>query len=248
MSSVAQSRPLGENTSEAKASPLLTVRLLRALGNLAERHGWFLFAAISLACGMGVFENNLVTRHLDHDELFTFYIAQAPSLGQSIKISQTVDLQPPLSYLLVRVSFSIFGVSAWSCRLPFLLAYACSTALLFYFVGRLVSPLYGLIATLLLWSTPYTSLATEARPYAILLCFTALTLVMWYAAAARIIPLVAGQDSWPWRWPDSACSYPMYSGYWFMVRFWGRRSSANGFEEDPIGACGQRCWRRFSRL
>jgi hypothetical protein len=188
MSSVAQGRPLGENALEAKASPLLTVRFLCALGNLAERHGWFLFAAISLACGMGLLESNLVTRHLDHDELFTFYIAQAPSLGQSIRVSQTVDLQPPLSYLLVRLSFSIFGVSAWSCRLPFLLAYACSAALLFYFVRRLVSPLYGLISTLLLWSTPYTSLATEARPYALLLCFTVLTMVTWYTSTEEDHP------------------------------------------------------------
>ena len=189
MNSLAHGRPLGGTTTvEAKPSSLMTVRLLHALGNVAERHAWFLFIAISLVCGIGLLERSLVTRHLDHDELFTFYIGQAPSVGQLLKVSQTVDLQPPLSYLLARTSFAIFGISAWSCRLPFLLAYVSFAALLFYFVRRLVSSVYGLITTLMVWSNPYTSLATEARPYALLLCFTTLTLVMWYWSTEQESP------------------------------------------------------------
>jgi len=123
---------------------------------------------------------SLSTRHLDHDEIFTFYIAQAPTLRQLFELTHTVDLHPPLSYLLVRGSFAIFGVSSWSCRLPFLLSYLVATALLFYLLSRLSSPLYGLIGTLFLWSTPSARLAGEARPYAMLLCFTSLMLVSWH--------------------------------------------------------------------
>src|SRR5258708_21924859 len=113
------------------------------------------------------------------------------------KLLHPVDLHPPLSYLLVRVSFAIFGFSAWSCRLPFLLCYLVAAALLFYLLSRLLSPLYGLIATLFLWSTPYAYLAGEARPYAMLLCFTSLMLVSWYQAAE-------GEDLRRRRWALAA--------------------------------------------
>jgi hypothetical protein len=122
----------------------------------------------------------MASRHLDHDELFTFYIAQAQTLRDLLKLTHTIDLHPPLSYLLVRASFAIFGVSAWSCRLPFLLAFLATSGLLFFFLCRILSPLHGLISTLLLWTTPYAHLANEARPYSLLLCFTALMLVSWY--------------------------------------------------------------------
>lgn len=182
MSTQAQIRPICANPELVSGpSRFLTVRLLLLIAQFAETQGWALFAAISLACGWGRI-HNLASRHLDHDELFTFYIAQAPSLRQLIQYTHTIDLHPPLSYLLVRASFALFGVSSWSCRLPFLLAYLAATALLFVFLSRLLSPLYGLIATLLLWSTPFSFLANEARPYAMLLCFTALLLVSWYRA------------------------------------------------------------------
>src|ERR1019366_7641814 len=96
----------------SNSSPFLSVRLLLAIAHFAETHGWLLCAAISLFCGWGRL-NAMVTRHLDHDEIFTFYIAQAPTLRQLFKLSHIVDLQPPLSYLLVRASFAIFGVSSW---------------------------------------------------------------------------------------------------------------------------------------
>ncbi|HKB99835.1 MAG TPA: glycosyltransferase family 39 protein, partial [Terriglobales bacterium] len=161
-----------------------TVRFLLALARLAETRSWLFFAAICLSCGWGRM-HSLITRHLDHDEIFTFYIAQSQTLRQLFKLTHTVDLHPPLSYLLVRMSFAIFGVSAWSCRLPFLLCYLVAAGLLFYLLSRLLSPLFGLITTLFLWSTPYAYLAGEARPYAMLLCFTSLMLVSWRQAVER---------------------------------------------------------------
>jgi 4-amino-4-deoxy-L-arabinose transferase-like glycosyltransferase len=162
-------------------SPFLTVRLLLVIAHLAETYGWLFFAAICLGCGWGRMKA-LGSRQLDHDELFTFYIAQAPTLRQLFNLTHTVDLHPPLSYLLVRASFAVFGPSSWSCRLPFLLSFLAAAALLFFFVSRLLSPLYGLISTLFLWSIPMAYLATEARPYAMLLCFTVVLLVSWQEA------------------------------------------------------------------
>ncbi|MGA7448460.1 MAG: glycosyltransferase family 39 protein [Terriglobales bacterium] len=185
MSLVARMQPVRADSAPGSASSsFFTVRLLHAIADFADTRGWLLFTAISLACGWGLL-NTMVTRRLDHDEIFTFYIAQAPSLHRLLQVSHAVDFQPPLSYLLVRASFAMFGTNAWSCRLPFLLASFGTAALMFYFVGRHCSPHYGLIAVLLLWGSPYSFLAYEARPYALLLCFSTLILVSWYQAATE---------------------------------------------------------------
>jgi hypothetical protein len=185
MSGLAQTPMIAaERGLYADASPFVTVRILRALSRFVETGKWIAFAAVSLLCGWAR-PHAMATRHLDHDELFTFYIAQAPTLRQMLVLTRTIDLHPPLSYLLVRGSFAIFGVSAWSCRLPSFVAFVLTTVLLFWFVTRMLSPVHGLIPVLLLWSSPYSYLATEARSYSLLLCFTTLVLVSWYQAATH---------------------------------------------------------------
>ena len=44
-----------------------------------------------------------------HDELFTYYIAQAPTVRELLHLTRTIDLNPPLSYLITRVTFHILG-------------------------------------------------------------------------------------------------------------------------------------------
>src|ERR1700691_6133261 len=150
MTSIARSRPMRAASKVGSgSSSFFTVRLLYAIAAFAEIHSWLVFAAICLGCGWGRMAN-LNSRHLDHDEIFTFYIAQAPTLRELLRLTHRIDLHPPLSYLLVRTSFAIFGVSAWSCRLPFLLAFLGTSVLLFVFLRRLLSPVYGLMAILLL--------------------------------------------------------------------------------------------------
>src|SRR6202521_3562507 len=166
----------------ADSSPFVTVRVLQAISRFVETRGWVAVAAVTSVCGW-IRLNSLASRHLDHDELYTFYIAQAPTLRQLLALTRTIDLHPPLSYLLIRASFAIFGVNSWSCRLPSVLAFFFTVALVFWLAKRILSPLYGIISVLLLWSVPFTYQADEARPYSLLLCFTALMLVSWYRAA-----------------------------------------------------------------
>jgi hypothetical protein len=197
VSSLAPSRPIRQKSDlDSASNQYLTVRLLLAISNFVNTHGWALFAMTSLACGWSAI-GGMASRHLDHDELFTYYIAQAPSLHQLFSLTHTIDLHPPLSYLLVRASFGVFGVSSWSCRLPFFLAFLGASALVFLFVKRLFAPVYGIIAVLFLWMSPYSRLATEARPYAMMLCFTALLLVSW----SEIVEAgVAGDGEGPNLW------------------------------------------------
>ncbi|MGC2150545.1 MAG: glycosyltransferase family 39 protein [Terriglobales bacterium] len=180
MSSFDRTQAIGPGAKPSlEASSFLTVRFLHAVAGFADAHGWPFFAAISFFFGWD-YLSGMGSRHLDHDELFTFYIAQAPSLRKLFALTHTIDLHPPLSYLFVRASFAIFGASSWSCRLPFLLAFFAFSALLFLFLSRLLSPLYGLMAVLTLWISPYAHLAIEARSYSMVLCFTGLMLVSWY--------------------------------------------------------------------
>lgn len=161
--------------------------LLTQIANLVEQHSWPVFAAITLWCGRSRLSGQLY-RNLGHDELYTFYIAQAASIHKLLILSRTVDLHPPLTYLFARFSMAIFGASAWACRAPSALAFVATTALIFSFLKRITSALYGLIAVLFLWSFPYVYSAPVARPYSWILCFTALMLVGWYREAEEIGP------------------------------------------------------------
>jgi 4-amino-4-deoxy-L-arabinose transferase-like glycosyltransferase len=176
-------------------SPLFTIRLLRALSRFVNAHGWIVFTAVSLACGW-LRLSAFTSRPLDHDELYTFYIAQAPTLKALLALTRSIDLHPPLSYLLIRASFSVFGIHAWSCRLPSVLACFIAVSLLFWMMKQILSPLYGIVSVLLFWSVPYTYQADEARPYSLLLCFTTLMLVGWYRATAAEDSGLASDSRW----------------------------------------------------
>lgn len=181
MNSLTHNRWIGVQSAASRPSPFASVRLIRALARFVDSHGWIVFTAVSSACAwlrLRTFDS----RHLDHDELYSYYIAQAPTLKQLLLLTRTVDLHPPLSYLLIRISFAMFGVSSWSCRLPSVIAILCTAALVFWMARRIFTSLYGIIAVLVFWSVPFTYQADEARPYSLLLCFTALMLASWYRA------------------------------------------------------------------
>ena len=126
-----------------------------------------------------------LNKPLWHDELFTFYIAQARDIRALLNEIQLVDLNPPLSYLATRLSFSIFGVNTLSCRLPEILGFLLAMVSLYLFVRRRAGTLYGLLAAGLLYAGAYGALATEARPYGLLLGFIALSLLGWQLARER---------------------------------------------------------------
>jgi len=67
--------------------------LIPSIANFTNAHGWAVFTIVTLWCGWVRF-SGLPYRHLDHDELYTFYIAQAPSLGKLLTLTRTVDLHP----------------------------------------------------------------------------------------------------------------------------------------------------------
>ncbi len=117
-------------------------------------------------------------RHLWHDELYTLYISTAPSLARLWK-EIPLDLNPPLEYLAVRASTELFGESAYAVRLPSILAFLAGSLCLYRFAARRFNSWYGLLAMLVFWASPFFYYATEARPYALVIGFLGLTLLLW---------------------------------------------------------------------
>ena len=52
------------------------------------------------------------SRLLWHDELYTYYIAKTPTLARFIAAATEVELQPPMQYVLSRLSMRVLGDSA----------------------------------------------------------------------------------------------------------------------------------------
>jgi hypothetical protein len=146
-----------------------------------ERHSWILFPLILLAFVPKILLQSR-GRPLWHDELFTYYISQAPDLATLVHQTRTLDLNPPLSFLLVRGALHAFHPSATVCRLPYMLGFILCMGCLYSFVSKKVGPLWGMAAALLLASGVAFPYALEARPYGLLLGFTALGFLGWQKA------------------------------------------------------------------
>jgi len=137
-------------------------------------------APIALLAFYGVLIFFANHRHLWHDELYTFYIASAPSLSD-LRQNLLLDLNPPLLYLLSRVTMSIFGNTAFAVRLPSIVAFFAGSLCLYTLVRRrFQSSAYGALAVIVFWATPAFYFATEARPYGLILGFFALAMFAWY--------------------------------------------------------------------
>ncbi|MGA8029467.1 MAG: glycosyltransferase family 39 protein [Bryobacteraceae bacterium] len=120
-------------------------------------------------------------RHLWHDELFTYYIAKSPSMTQFWQALR-LDLNPPLSYLLVRGSLSVLGDNSYAVRFPFIVAFLVGSLCFYSFVSRRLRPAYGLLAMLVFWSTPFFYLSNEARPYGLIIGFFGMAMLAWQRA------------------------------------------------------------------
>lgn len=119
---------------------------------------------------------------LSHDELFTLYISRAASLHDLFRDIRLIDLNPPLSYLLTRLSLRVLPAETLACRFPEMLAFLVAMLALFTFVRRRMGVLFGLLAGALFFSSLAGELAILARPYALLLACLTLVLVSWQKA------------------------------------------------------------------
>src|SRR5580704_9894593 len=117
------------------------------------------------------------------DELYTLYLSRLPdmtSLWAALK--QGVDFNPPLFYILTRLSESLFVEVLIAIRLPEIIGFWVFCLCLFRFVSTRTSVLAGAIAMLFPMVTTAWFYAYEARPHGIVLGFAGIALVCWQSA------------------------------------------------------------------
>jgi hypothetical protein len=118
-----------------------------------------------------------------NDELYTFYMAQLPTMGDvwAALMSRGEQL-PPMFYAITRASWRLFGVGNVSVRLPEIIGFWVMCLALYVFVSRRTSRLAGVVAATFPLVTQFYYYAFEARPYAIVLGCSAVALACWQAA------------------------------------------------------------------
>ncbi len=179
--------------AEADRETVVTKRSPRDVGRTAvefagrtvEARPWASFACLLLVYLCAELGYSLSTP-LWHDELFTFYIAQARNLPAVFAEIRSVDLNPPLSYLLTRASFHAFGVGTLQCRLPEILGFALALLGVFHFVRYRAGSAFGLLAAGLLFGSRAGELVMQARPYGLMLGMSALAFACWQVSSREI--------------------------------------------------------------
>lgn len=170
-----QSEPKGASTTRKSAPPFAE------LGSWVDAHS--AFCLVILVAILVLVQLGLSLRiPLWHDEVFTWCIAQAPSIHNLMHLIRTIDLNPPLSYLITRASYHLFGVGTLQTRLPEVAGFALAMVCLFVFVRRRAGNSFGILAAAILLAGKASEPAIDGRPYGFLFGFGALALVAWQAS------------------------------------------------------------------
>jgi hypothetical protein len=125
-------------------------------------------------------------RHLWWDEIDASYIATLPTLRAIWQaLVSGADWQTPTYYVPLHYLCTWFGPSNFVLRSIAVFPYWLATLVLYFTVARGTSPLYGFLAMLFPSLTDAFNYSFEARPYALVLLFTACTLLSWQLTKER---------------------------------------------------------------
>ena len=113
-----------------------------------------------------------------NDELYTWYFAQLPTMGDVWdELSTGVEQIPPFYYVLTRASLALFGDGELALRVPSIVGFLLACTCLFVVVARRTNARYGLVGALVPLASGAATYAWEARPYALVLGFAAAALL-----------------------------------------------------------------------
>ncbi len=143
-----------------------------------------LFVAVLIALSGLYFADTLLRATLKtfwFDELNTIYLCRLPSFATTWHaVLSGGDFNPPLLYLLTRLSQSLAGGEGLiASRMPAILGFWVFGLCLYRFTARRLGALPGIIAALLPWFTLAHYYAYEARAHGPLLGWCGLMLVCW---------------------------------------------------------------------
>jgi hypothetical protein len=167
-------------------------RLKSTEGNRRRFFHWFLSVQVLLDRFSGVVFAGLLVflmmwavaashaKLLWFDELLGLSIANLPTLGDMISaLKAQIDYSAPLYHFLDHYTIRALGYSATSARLPAFAGVFSLLIALYLFVSRRLSPIYGLLAAMLVLCTPARTYAWEGRPYGLVLGLAGIALLMY---------------------------------------------------------------------
>ena len=143
-----------------------------------ERHAWIVVLVLLLIYVPAVLDASR-GKPLWHDELYTWYTSQAPTFGDMWHDLRRYDLNPPLIFVLTRLSFRCFGVSTLAARLPEMVAFLVALLCVFRFTRRRMGVVFGFFSVMVIVESDIFQLAVEARPYALMFASFGVALVAW---------------------------------------------------------------------
>jgi hypothetical protein len=124
-------------------------------------------------------------RPLWYDELMTYHLVCQPDLSTFWRaLSDGTDLNPPLHHLAARAVTTLLGRGPLTLRLPSMVGFGLMIGCLYAIVCRRGGSAAACVALLLPFTTRAYRYAFEARPYGLMMGFSALALYCWQTAAA----------------------------------------------------------------
>ena len=149
-----------------------------------DKHGaWFVAAFTAIYFPVAI----LLARRKPfwYDELFTYYIASVPELRSILEILKArIDHHPPEFFLLKRAAALLPVSPHISFRLPEIAGVWLACVCVFLFIRNRTNAVYGAAAALLVVVLEKFHYAIEARPYGLILGFSALALLAWQQAGS----------------------------------------------------------------
>ncbi len=129
-----------------------------------------------------------------YDELLTFYVSRLQPFSYLLKaLREGADGMTPAYYAIVRLGSMLPGSAHVVLRVPSILGYILSLLGVYWFIRKRLPPFAGVVAVLLITVSPFRWYATEARCYALLTGFVAISAVFWQRIDERrfMTPLFA---------------------------------------------------------
>lgn len=140
-----------------------------------------------------------------HDEVFTVVLASLPSAPATWSAFRAgIDLSPPLTALLTRLTQAPDGPGPVASRVPSIAAFWIASLLVFAIVRRRANAAMAVTAALLLYHTAAYRFAIEARGYSLALAGSVMACYGWLEAASvrrrnvHLVLLAAGLAAAVW--------------------------------------------------
>jgi 4-amino-4-deoxy-L-arabinose transferase-like glycosyltransferase len=175
---------ISANTAPSRSG--ISEAVLRRYDRWIDRHWVWMLTALCAIFSIQAMRL-AAARPLDHDEIYTLYVAQQPALADVYTaLAQHADNHPPVDYWMRHISLQLFGTSELAVRLPSIVAVVGTVLCLFAFARRLFGTTSAFVAVCVFLISHGAATAYFGRNYSLMLFWTMSGLLAWQLASERI--------------------------------------------------------------